>query len=370
MAAHIQTLSHQGGGGCPSCANTPRETIRRFWGALTTAVDHSLAEAEICFALVADEVDDQIKSLSETRPPLEYSDMLNADVILQSSDLVKFRLHRTVLATSSPFFRDMFSLPQPSNDEPAGELPIVPVPEDAAVLNSLVSMLYPVPPVIPKASDAILALLSAAQKYDMATVQSSIRAEASRSALLSPPRAGAFRVYAIACSRGLIPEMETAARLTLDYPLTFESLGVALRSFEGWALRDLVDFRTRCTRNLSSRLQSFLDERNGPSKFWVGCPMATTPERLPGWLESLLRMKIEQLDDFAHGIPSPSGLCREYFAALHVHVNDSDCHFCMKIHTLNGETSCSEFKTMLVQVRNVPYAISEGAIDEWEGFTM
>jgi hypothetical protein len=293
MAAHIQTLSHQGGGGCPSCANTPRETIRRFWGALTTAVDHTLAEvrgtiatldrgpeglqAEISFALVADE-ENQVKSSSETHPPLKYSDMPNVDVILQSSDLVKFSVHRVVLVTSSPFFRDMFSLPQPqpSNDESAGELPIVPVPEDAAVLNSLVSMLYPVPPVIPKSSDAILALLSAAQKYDMVTVQSSIRAEASRRAmLLSPPRAEAFRMYAIACSRGLIPEMETAAHLTLDHPLTFESLGRALRSFEGWALRDLVDFRTRCTSNLSSQLQSFLDKRNGPSLFWVGCPTAT-----------------------------------------------------------------------------------------------
>ncbi|KAI0289283.1 hypothetical protein BC826DRAFT_867264, partial [Russula brevipes] len=135
-----------------------------------------------------------------------------ADVTLQSSDLVKFNVHKAVLATSSPFFCDMFSLPQPSNDEPADELPTVPVPEDAAVLNSLISMLYPVPPEIPKSNDAILALLSAAQKYDMVTVQSSIRAEASRRALLSPPHANAFRMYAIACSRGLIPEMESAAR--------------------------------------------------------------------------------------------------------------------------------------------------------------
>jgi hypothetical protein len=31
--------------------------------------------------------------------------------------------------------------------------------------------------------------------------------------------------YAIASSKGLIPEMENAARLTLDYPMTFESMG-------------------------------------------------------------------------------------------------------------------------------------------------
>jgi hypothetical protein len=202
MADHIQELSHQGGGGCPSCADTPRETIRRFWGALTTVVDHGIAEvrgtdvaplgkgpeglqAEMNFALIDGEgkADDQIKPSSEAHPPLKYSDMLNADVILQSSDLVKFRVHKAVLVTSSPFFRDMFSLPQPSNDEPAGDLPIVPVPEDAAVLNSLISILYHGPPEIPKSNDAILALLSSAEKYDMVTVQSSIRAEVGRSAM-------------------------------------------------------------------------------------------------------------------------------------------------------------------------------------------
>jgi hypothetical protein len=301
-------------------------------------------------------IGDQVKSFSKTHPPLNYSDMPNADVILQSSDLFKFRVHRGVLVTSSPFFRDMFSLPQPSNDEPAGaaELSIVPVPEDGAVLNSLISMLYPVPPEIPKSNDDILALLSAAQKYDMVTVQSSIRAEASRRAWLSLRRAEAFRMYAIACSRSLIPEMETAARLTLDYPLTFESLGGALRSFEGWALRDLADFRTRCTRSLSSQLLSALD-LNGPSKFWVGCPSP------PGWFDEMKRVKIAQLGYFEYAIQTPSGFDKEYSAALQVHVNNSDCHFCMKAHTLNGATFCSEIKKALAEARNVPYLSSEVA---------
>jgi hypothetical protein len=286
--------------------------------------------------------------------------MPNADVILQSSDLVKFRVHRGVLVTSSPFFRDMFSLPQLSNDGPAGpgELPILPVPESAAVLNSLISMLYPVPPEIPKSNDAILALLSAAQKYDMVTVQSSIRAEASRSAWLSLPQAQAFRMYAIACSRRLIPEMEISARLTLDYPLTFESLGGALRSFEGWALRDLADFRTRCTRVLSSQLLQVLDTEDGPSKIWVGCPAALTAS---GWFDVMKRMKIPQLDDFACAIQTPSGFDKEYFTTLQVHVNDSDCHFCMKAHTLNGEVFCSAIKKTLAEVRNVPYLSSDVA---------
>jgi hypothetical protein len=46
---------------------------------------------------------------------------------------------------------------------------------------------------------------------------------------------------------GLIPETENlnASLLTLDYPMTFKSLGERLRSFRGWALRDLIRYRRR-----------------------------------------------------------------------------------------------------------------------------
>jgi hypothetical protein len=320
-------------------------------------------QAEIGFALIVEggQANDEGGSSSESPPSPKYSDMLNADVTLLSSDLVKFRVHKAVLATSSPLFRDMFSLPQPSNDESTGELPMMPLTEDAAVLNGLISMLYPVPPEIPKSNDAILALLSAAQKYDMVAVQSSVRAEASRRALLSPPHAEVFRMYAIACSGRLIPEMESAARLTLDYPLTFESLGGALRSFEGRALQDLADFRRRCTNNIPFQLTAFLDRHTGPSKIWVGCPTAPAPERLPGWLEKVLWKNIACLDDFTHAIPAPSGFDKECLVALQAHVKEKGCHSCTKVYTLKGETFCSKIKNVLAQARNVQYLSSKGA---------
>jgi hypothetical protein len=174
--------------------------------------------------------------------------MPNADVILQSSDLVDFRVHKSVLATSSPVFNDMFTLPQPPNGTAPDGLPVVHVPEGAVVLNSLISMLYPVTPEMPDSSDDSLALLAVAAKYDMDTIRSSIRAEISHKKLFSSTPAGPFRVYATAYRKKLIPETAIAARLTLCHPLTFESLGDALRLFEGWALRDLADFRLRGMR--------------------------------------------------------------------------------------------------------------------------
>jgi hypothetical protein len=75
--------------------------------------------------------------------------MQGADVILQSSDLVSFRVHKSILAISSPFFNDLFSLPQPQHDTAVDGLPIVHMSEDAELLHSLLTLLYPIPSVIP-----------------------------------------------------------------------------------------------------------------------------------------------------------------------------------------------------------------------------
>jgi hypothetical protein len=156
-----------------------------------------------------------------------------------------------LLVLSSPFFKILLSPHwQPHDGEFIDGLPVVQFSEDADLVNSLVSLLYPVAPVVPGSYDKVFALLAACQKYDMASIQSSIRAEIIRGTFPAPAGTEAFRAYAIASNLGLIPEMESAARLTLGYPMTFESLGEALRSFTGRALCDLVRYRKRCRDNL------------------------------------------------------------------------------------------------------------------------
>jgi hypothetical protein len=91
----------------------------------------------------------------------------------------------------------------------------------------------------------VLYLLAACQKYEMSSIQSSIRILVKCGEFPAPKGAEAFAEYAIARANGLIPEMENAVRLTLKLPMTFESLGEGLRLFEGSALRDLADFRRR-----------------------------------------------------------------------------------------------------------------------------
>ncbi len=282
--------------------------------------------------------------------------MPNADVILQSSDLVDFYVHRSVLIVSSPFFRDMFSLPQPSNDAVPNALPVVHLSEDAETLDSLISMLYPVPPEMPPSSDNVLALLAAAAKYDMDAVQSSIRVEIDRRGLLSSTPAELFRVYAVACSKGLIPEMESSARLTLAHPLTFESLGDALQSFEGRALRDLADFRLRSIRDLKSNSESFFKSLEGPSKIWARCPTARR-NGLPFWLEDchwLSGLISAYNDSLTETIPTDAQHCDKYLKALQAHVANTGCNFCLMMHAQQGEKYCEKLKDVLAQVRNIP----------------
>jgi hypothetical protein len=268
----------------------------------------------------------------------------------------------------------MFSLPQPPDDATPDELPKVQLSEDSEVLNSLISMLYPVPPEMPSSSDNILALLAAAAKYDMDAVQSFIRAEVSRKGLLSSTHAGVFHVYAVAYSKRLMPEVATAARLTLGHPLTFESLGGDLRLFEGWALRDLADYRLRSKHKFWSNWRSFSDYVNGPSKIWVDCPASNglnDVRRLPTWLQHCSRSGLMMggmsllvlrggrflpvlVDSLTETIPTSVRLCDKYLKALKSHVKEKDCNFCMKVHILEGEKFCAKMRKISEEAWNVP----------------
>jgi hypothetical protein len=121
----------------------------------------------------------------------------------------------------------MFSLPQPplGHDEMVDGLPVVQLSECAEVLLSLVTMLYPIPVVIPDSYDKALALLAASQKYDMPTVQSTIRSEMKSRNITTPTGALAFRAYAIASGHGLIQKWKLRLASLLEYPMSFEFIG-------------------------------------------------------------------------------------------------------------------------------------------------
>jgi hypothetical protein len=199
----------------------------------------------------------------------------------------------------------------------------------------------------------------------MALAQSYVRAEVRRGASpgLKLKGTDAFTAYAIASAKDLIPEMESAACLTLNHPMTFKVLGEGLRLFEGWALRDLVKFRRRCGDNLITCLDSFLTPGLGPSKIWIGCP-AVMPARvplypfqqtpvLPKWFTELFSRTQNVLKHEIFTSPITGniyfGLRREYLTALRGHAS---CDFCSGVHKKNSSTFCAVLKSKLTQARN------------------
>jgi BTB/POZ domain len=303
----------------------------------------------------------QVNSTTSGREALDLPD---ANLIIQSSDLVNFRVHESVLAITSPVFKEILSRHQPSGSESVDELPVVKLTEDGELLNSLFSMLYPIRPVIPTSYEKVLYLLAACQKYDMDQTQSFIRAEVSCGSFPMPTGTEVFCAYAIASSKRLIPEMEDAARLTLDHPMTLETLGEGLRFFEASALQDLVRFRKRCRDNLVTCFKSFLNLRDPPFNIWMSCKALyqhsstslftnsrTQTAQASFWLTDFFQQRLGDLNHaFTKPLPSPSNIREEYMSALQAHTTSSgdiSCITCVVVHAVRGEMFCNELEDRL-----------------------
>jgi hypothetical protein len=118
----------------------------------------NLLQAESALSLVQELEDPptRINTSYTTTSPSETFDVSDADLIIRSSDFVDFQVHKLLLSMASPFFKDLLSLPQPSDSKTVDGLHVVQLLEDSELLNSLLSMLYPLRPVIPKSHDKVL----------------------------------------------------------------------------------------------------------------------------------------------------------------------------------------------------------------------
>lgn len=167
----------------------------------------------------------------------------DADLILVSSlpDSSSFHVHRCILATASPFFRDMFTLPQPAS---AGRdaLPVVPVPENRTTLDALLRFVYPVPDPSVRTLDDLGPILGAAVKYDFVAVVSTLR-----KMLLSPRFIHTFptRVFAIACRYDLEDEARLASRHTLSINVLDCPLSDDLKHITAYSYHRLLDLHRR-----------------------------------------------------------------------------------------------------------------------------
>ncbi len=193
----------------------------------------------------------------------------------------------------------------------------------------------------------------------MVAVQSFIRAEVSRGEFPAPKGAEVLPAYVIASNKGLIPEMENAARQTLEYPMTFEIFGEELRLIESWALQDLANFRKRCRDNLVTCFESFLQLGQTPLNVWVSCietrhasryQYNSLPGSTPSWLLQLFQNRLdESRDAFSKPFFNPQSIRLENLLSLNAHISSFNCISCPKVHAQKGEAFCKNLEDRLTQ---------------------
>lgn len=180
----------------------------------------------------------------------------NAEVVLRTSDKVDFYVWRGILAAASPFFDDMFALPQVGSKRKrreAGEVfedgkPVISVTETSKTLRSLLLFCYPHnDPVMMEEVD-ICNVLEAARKYDMEEVAGRVLIQ-----FVTRAQAAPYDMFALAFKHRWGDEMLVAAKACLAFsppsrcPRQFADVRTAIY-FE------LLRYRQECCRAVHEEL--------------------------------------------------------------------------------------------------------------------
>ncbi|KAJ7463940.1 hypothetical protein FB451DRAFT_452500 [Mycena latifolia] len=194
-------------------------------------------------------------TMDSTAPPFVPGPPFNdpgADVILRSSDMIDFRVHRLVLSLASPFFEQMFSLPQPTAEP---EVPTIIVTEPAAVLDRALRFWYPgAGPILRQTLDELREVLEALiMKYDMQFIVPAAKRHL-RDYLDQDPVA----VYAISCRHEWKDVALEAAKASLRLPLrNFEpARRPQLNHITGDAYHTLLHYHSECGKIAKSTSSS------------------------------------------------------------------------------------------------------------------
>jgi hypothetical protein len=221
-------------------------------------------------------------------------DYPGADIILRSQDTSLFRVPKIYIANSSPILGDLVQRPLDSPRDPNAEasLLVVQLPESGEILHCLLTFISPVTPLLPSTPEDIMELLSVAQKYQMGTALTHIRASIAQQNALPTGLEPALHSYALAQKYGLRPEaLQTARAILLKQSMTIDDFdfddkldimpGASL--YELWKCHervrailasDLTEFTVSCCRGTISDLQ---------------CEEYNNSYHIPHWLDQYIK---------------------------------------------------------------------------------
>jgi hypothetical protein len=183
-------------------------------------------------------------------PPFDHAD---ADAVLRSSDKVDFFVYRVMLSISSPFFKSMFSLPQPISEKPNN--PVIDVTENSRTIAVLLKFIYPLVSVVaePESLDDLIDALEAARKYDMAVASQRLNEKFAESKVVQDDPIVAF---CAAYDHKLGEAARVAAKASLKHRMNLDNIADKLQHINGPAFYQLYKFHRACSAAAAATLPS------------------------------------------------------------------------------------------------------------------
>ena len=227
---------------------------------------------------------------STTDEALAYiPDYPGADIVLRSQDSHHFRVPKIFVIHNSPVLNELVrrTLDSPGDADDEASLPVVQLPESGKILRHLLTFILPVFPAIPPTHEEAMELLSVAQKYQMETVLSHIRAIISRQNPLPIQLEPALLIYALAQKYGLRPKALQTARTILKQWMTIEDFDNRLDIMPGASLYELWKYRERVWTVLVLDLTEFRESGAHGTTTGLQCT-ALSSSQIPLWLDQYI----------------------------------------------------------------------------------
>lgn len=172
----------------------------------------------------------------------------DGDFVIYTSDKIELKVLKAILERGSPFFRSMFSIPQPGTQTQTSLVAgsnRVDVTETSAIFSTLLRYIYPVVHPHIESTEELFYTLRAAEKYEIVPALLSLRQVMIQDRFI---KHDPVRIYAIAMQFDLSFEARKAADATLEYGL-LRTDALDGPEYDGFAARDyniLIRWHKKC----------------------------------------------------------------------------------------------------------------------------
>jgi hypothetical protein len=216
-------------------------------------------------------------------------DYPGADIIIRSQDSSHFRVPKIYIVNSSPILGELIqrAFDSPGDADAKASLPVVQLTESGEIVNSLLTFIFPVSPLVPSTPEKTMELLSVAQTYQMDSVLTRIRDRIAQHHPLPTSLEPALRIYALAQKYGLRPEALRAARIILNYSMTIEDFDHKLETMPGASLYELWKYHERVRAILASDLTKFRVSASHGTISGLRCTDLSSSQ-IPSWLDDYI----------------------------------------------------------------------------------